>query len=343
MQVPRTHGEDGGNPHPGTASATCTPEGPVGRGGDTDAKAVLGKLLGSHDPGKTGLSALTSEPALKLESGSGAQKVAKGVRGMMETMMEAAEGLEETGGRTAWVPPAPRVEAEATGVLGSVPPPVWESWVAPGTRYRRVHAFPRGRARAQGLLGVPSLSLRDWFHSPRVRDGGISGETGIDMARRAHEVRKLFYAGGFTRTLIRDGIDPEDFLQEVYRGLLTRNDGKCPWDHRKSSFGHYVHIVMRCVLSNYLRKHRRTSSMELVTDDGEVKGGVGRQSEGGDLFHRADLLRDIFPKAEELAMASRIVELMGDGMGRREVMAEMNLAAPVVDGILRRIRQGLQS
>lgn len=163
------------------------------------------------------------------------------------------------------------------------------------------------------------------------------------MARRAHEVRKLFYAGGFTRTLIRDGIDPEDFLQEVYRGLLTRNDGKCPWDHKKSSFGHYVHIVMRCVLSNYLRKHRRTSSMELVTDDGEVKGGVGRQAEGGDLFHRADLLRDIFPKAEELAMASRIVELMGDGMGRREVMTELNLAAPVVDGMLRRIRQGLQS
>lgn len=334
MQVPWTHDEDDADPVTGTASAACEPGAPRGQGPTDGEGGSMGIFCGQRTPGETGLSALTSEPSLKLQTDSGPEMVAKGVLSMGEDM-----GL--VGDRAAWVPPAPGVGVvAATGAL--VVEPVWESWLAPGTRYRRVHAFPRGRARAQGLLGVPSLSLRDWFHVPRVRDGGVSGETGIDMARRAHEVRKLFYAGGFTRTLIRDGIDPEDFLQEVYRGLLTRNDGTCPWDHKKSSFGHYVHIVMRCVLSNYLRKHRRTSSMELVTDDGEVKGGVGRQSEGGDVFHRADLLRDIFPKVEELALASRIVELMGDGMGRREVMTELNLAAPVVDGLLRRIRQGLQ-
>jgi hypothetical protein len=102
-------------------------------------------------------------------------------------------------------------------------------------------------------------------------NGGIDGtELGIDLGMRGHEVRKLFYAGGFTGTLAKEGIDPEEFLQEVYRGILSRNLGTCPFDYKKSSFGHYVHIVIRCILSNYLRRERTRSSRESVTSDGDI-------------------------------------------------------------------------
>jgi DNA-directed RNA polymerase specialized sigma24 family protein len=75
------------------------------------------------------------------------------------------------------------------------------------------------------------------------------------------EVRKLFYAA-FARGLVKDGYDPEEALQEVYRGLLARNNGTCPLDTKKSSFGHYVHIVTRCVLANYIRKEKRRTQFE---------------------------------------------------------------------------------
>jgi hypothetical protein len=106
-------------------------------------------------------------------------------------------------------------------------------------------------------------------------NGGVDGTAlGIDLEQRGHEVRKLFYAGGFTGTLVREGIDPDEFLQEIYRGILARNKGTCPWDHKKSSFGHYVHIIIRCVLSNYLRRERLRGTRETVTDDGELPLGA---------------------------------------------------------------------
>lgn len=86
---------------------------------------------------------------------------------------------------------------------------------------------------------------------------------GIDLAKRGHEVRKLLFAG-FGRRMFMSGSDPEDVLQEVYKALLVRNAGKCPWDESKSSFGHYVHMVISCVLSNYHRKQHRITEMEQV-------------------------------------------------------------------------------
>lgn len=85
---------------------------------------------------------------------------------------------------------------------------------------------------------------------------------GIDLEKRGHEVRKLFYAG-FARRVAARGYDPEDVLQELYKALLIRNAGKCPWDPQKSSFGHYVHMVAGCIISNYNRKFGRLETHEV--------------------------------------------------------------------------------
>ena len=86
---------------------------------------------------------------------------------------------------------------------------------------------------------------------------------GIDLQRRSDEVRKLFFAG-FGQQVLKSGYDPEDVLQEIYRGLLVRNNGICPFDETKSSFGHYVHMVCDCVIKNYHRKESRKRKMEQV-------------------------------------------------------------------------------
>lgn len=97
---------------------------------------------------------------------------------------------------------------------------------------------------------------------------------GIDLTNRSQEVAKLFYAG-FGQRVYSAGYEPEDVLQEVYKGILSRNDGKCPWDPRKSSFGHYVHMVCGCIVANYHRKMNRRRSLEQVGAPGWDHGDLG--------------------------------------------------------------------
>jgi hypothetical protein len=108
---------------------------------------------------------------------------------------------------------------------------------------------------------LPLVQLSTELSIPKPR----SVTLGIDLAKRAHEVRKLLFAG-FGRRMFLSGYDPEDVLQEVYKGLLIRNAGTCPFNPAKSSFGHYVHLVISCVLSNYHRKHHRIHTMELSSE-----------------------------------------------------------------------------
>lgn len=88
-------------------------------------------------------------------------------------------------------------------------------------------------------------------------------EKGINLSKRAEEIRKLVYAG-FGSRIISSGFDIEDVLQEVYKGLLARNEGICPFDPTKSSFGHYVHMVTGCILNNYHRKVSRDREFEQI-------------------------------------------------------------------------------
>lgn len=254
--------------------------------------------------------------------------------------------------------------------LAGVPAPVWETWTSSYTGPRSYRASgvqaTRGRRyfRAGNFGVVPTMSLGELIRALSAKmDGGVSGGLGIDLAARSGEVKKLFYAGGFTGTLQREGIDPEDFLQEVYRGLLRRNTGTCPWDAKKSSFGHYVHIVMSCVLSNYLRKDRRRTSMESVTDDGLLAGeqqggedsiygvthkarplggsaGVAAQG-GGEEFTRSDLIRSVFPADKDYGQAVALVGHLEEGLSRKEAAVEMGLSLSVVDSLLKRLRSGL--
>lgn len=210
------------------------------------------------------------------------------------------------------------MQAENGAVSG---PFIWNHWsVEVPFRSRRV--LPRRGSSVRVLPGNPSLPLRVMLgEMSRRMNGGLNGTAlGIDLGARGHEVRKLFYAGGFTGTLVRENIDPEEFLQEVYRGLLARNRGTCPWDAKKSSFGHYVHIVIRCVLSNYLRRERLRDSREGVTEDGELPAVAGSISGGGGTEFR-DLLEALYGEGEERDQAERFLSALYAGMSRREALS----------------------
>lgn len=108
---------------------------------------------------------------------------------------------------------------------------------------------------------------------------------GIDLAKRGHEVRKLLFKG-FGRLIVGNRLDPDDVTQEVFKALLVRNQGKCPWDSTKSSFGHYVHMVCMCVVNNILA---RRPKLQTVRDPLDI---AARSRESGDTADGPALMAD---------------------------------------------------
>jgi predicted HAD superfamily Cof-like phosphohydrolase len=85
---------------------------------------------------------------------------------------------------------------------------------------------------------VPVESVLDLFAltAPSIL---IKTNRGIDLAERGHEVAKLIFKG-YGKRIYQEGLDPQDVLQEVYKGILIRNNGKGAFDPERSSFSHYV-------------------------------------------------------------------------------------------------------
>jgi DNA-directed RNA polymerase specialized sigma24 family protein len=172
--------------------------------------------------------------------------------------------------------------------------------------------------RVEGLVGI---SL-----------GAVSARSGSKT--KADEVRRLLWRG-FAGKMLSQGYDPEDVLQEVYRGLLVRNNGRCPWDARKSTFGHYVTMVIGCVLTNYHRKQIRRTDRDALPLTGfskegdevpEVMVGAVEIHDGcelGDMLALEGLakhLERVKSEEPEAALGRRILALVASGHQRSEIV-----------------------
>lgn len=166
---------------------------------------------------------------------------------------------------------------------------------------------------------------------------------GIDLVARGHEVRKLMWAG-FGHKILRAGYDPEDVLQEVFRGIIARNNGICPWDARKSSFGHYVHMVIGCVLTNYHRKQQQVRGTEVLGVrglDGEYGDAAGAAVAvtvaDTDSMGVVEALLAKVPDGQRKA-ASVVMGILADGGSHREAMRAAGLKQAEFDALLMALR-----
>jgi hypothetical protein len=158
----------------------------------------------------------------------------------------------------------------------------------------------------------------------------ISPVLGIDLRKRGGEVAKLFFAG-FGKQVLASGYDPADVLQEVYKGILVRNQGRCPFDARKASFGHYVHMVCQCVVSNYYRRQSRVSRWEEIEANRE--GVIEAQDDPWD-----DLQRQIRGNHRQAEVARLLVPLVRQGMDRTEMASQLGVGKAVISRALRFLR-----
>ena len=147
------------------------------------------------------------------------------------------------------------------------------------------------------------------------RDYGMLPGGGIDLGVRGHEVRKILYKC-FGHKMLVGGHDPEEVLSEVYRGILVRNEGKCPWDPAKSGFGHYVYMVCSGVLVNYHQRARRRQGHEQVGYGMYVEGEwtekdiKDNKAGAGD----ADLRRVLSDCAIEVGLETGIPRVVVEGV-----------------------------
>lgn len=197
--------------------------------------------------------------------------------------------------------------------------------------------------------------------APTIRSRTAQGPSlGIDLERRGHEVRKLFFAG-FGARVARSGFDPEDVLQEIYRGILARNRGKCPFDARKSSFGHYVHMVCECILNNYHRKETRRREFEQLglpapkslRDEAEgaygsvdaavaadkVLAQIGRRHEDGDMGQVLSQFQRHLATRQADPLDAQVVVYLATGHGVREIAKALNVKMSVVTQVISSLRR----
>ena len=175
-------------------------------------------------------------------------------------------------------------------------------------------------------------SLLGWFTTPKVK-------LGIDLVERGHEVAKLLFAG-FGSWIRTAGYDPQEVLQEVYVGILVRNQGKCPWDARKSSFGHYVHMVCNGVLSNYHRKKKRVRSNEQTGVRAyDAQGDYREQDvaatnipapmdasvERFEVLEATDDLLEFIPHDPTTHLVRQIIPYLRDGYTRTDIARELGV------------------
>jgi DNA-directed RNA polymerase specialized sigma24 family protein len=174
-----------------------------------------------------------------------------------------------------------------------------------------------------------------------------------DSTYKADEVRRLLWKG-FAGKMLSQGYDPEDVLQEVYRGLLVRNKGKCPWDARKSTFGHYVFLVIGCVLTNYHRKQVRRIDKDTVpltmNKDGEQMADIGQfgscsieyGSELGEMLaldELAEYLEGLPDAGPEAILGRQILSLVASGHQRGDIVKKTGKKPSLVSRALAWLRR----
>jgi len=90
---------------------------------------------------------------------------------------------------------------------------------------------------------------------------------GIDIDKHYPDIENI-YLRHFARWMRAARLDEQDGLQAVLLAIHVRNDGKCPWDPKKGSLGHYVYRIAHQQISSLVKKATGARAVEVL-------GGLG--------------------------------------------------------------------
>lgn len=161
-------------------------------------------------------------------------------------------------------------------------------------------------------------------------------QLGIDVDEKYYDIRRLFY-NRYAKQIVAFGDDPEDVLQEVYRGILIRNKGTCPYDPRKSAFSTYVMLVCHCIVSNHFKKNAPYFNNLKLQSPEEDEDTVSRIADVNGESYDDNLIDQI----GEMFTGDfrRVFDMLLDGYKPKEISIQMGQTVPEIKRKIDHIRK----
>lgn len=157
---------------------------------------------------------------------------------------------------------------------------------------------------------------------------------GVDVLKHQEDIKNLFYKRQGQK-LLKSGVDTEEILQEVYKGLLIRNKGKCPFDPEKSAMSTYIVMVIDCITMNYMNKHNRTSERFLpgVEDDVAVSYNASYEEDPSD----AMFLQEV--RSSFSGSLLKVYDALMNGLKKTHISREYGWEIRVVNKYVKQVRE----
>jgi RNA polymerase sigma factor (sigma-70 family) len=219
-------------------------------------------------------------------------------------------------------------------------------------RYFQRGAYGKRRRRSRPVLEM-------W------RRKATTKSLGIDLAHKWGDIPKLLQT--VCGAAIRGNrYDFDDVLQEVYKGILSRNQGLSAYNPERASFARYVTLVCRSVFLNYHKKEQRRRRREWIgvtQDQGRLGSGRNRAvsapldteeaclSQVGEcvrdladfIAEREDAWRQDATLYQDARLAREVLPLVYQGMRRSEIARVTGISTPAIGRALAYLRRAAQA
>lgn len=157
---------------------------------------------------------------------------------------------------------------------------------------------------------------------------------GIDVGKHKEDIKNLFYKRQGQK-LTKTGVDTEEVLQEVYKGLLIRNRGSCPFDPEKSAMSTYIVMVVDCITMNYMNKFNRTSDRFLVGVEDDVASSYNASYEEDP--SDAIFLQEI--RASFSGVLLKVYDALMNGLKKAHISREYGWEIRLVNKYVKQVRE----
>ena len=167
----------------------------------------------------------------------------------------------------------------------------------------------------------------------------LFSKKGINLETLYEDVRKIVISG-FAKKV--KSSDLEDIIQEIYKGILIRNKGICPFDSNKSSFGSYVYMVSGCIIANYYQKKRKHPHFHEISDNtfNYYNPESGKTGETIDTLLLRDKLEEyLFLNLEKTSENKEIWDKIIRGYKLSEISRESEIPISRVSKKVKKIKQ----
>ena len=157
---------------------------------------------------------------------------------------------------------------------------------------------------------------------------------GIDIEKHKEDIKKLFYKRQGTK-LMKTGVDTEEVLQEVYKGILIRNNGSCPFDAEKSAMSTYIVMVVDCITMNYMNKFNRISDRFVtgVEDDVACSYNASYEEDPSDAIFAEEI------RASFSGVLLKVYDALINGLKKAHISREYGWEIRLVNKYVKQVRE----